>query len=122
LDSGGHLAFGSTWPRFALNPWETIQSVVIGGTGANGPERRDDLLHLTVAQAVEAYTIGAAFAGRREKMEGSIEVGKLADLIIVSKNIFDVNAHNISQTKVLTTIVGGNVVYQATNQPIVKPN
>jgi hypothetical protein len=68
---------------------------------------------LTVAQAVEGYTLGAAFAGRREKTEGSLEKGKLADLIIVSQNIFEVDPHKISETKVRTTIVGGQVVYQS---------
>jgi predicted amidohydrolase YtcJ len=80
------------------------------GTPADGfvPGQR-----LTVAQAVDGYTLGAAFAGRREKTEGSLEVGKLADLIIISQNIFDINPHKIGATKVLTTIVGGRLVYQA---------
>jgi len=113
-DAGGHLAFGSDWPVVTLNPWEGIQTAVTRqtaeGTPANGfvPEQR-----LTVAQAVDGYTLGAAFAGRREKTEGSLEVGKLADLIIISQNIFDINPHKIGATKVLTTIVGGRVVYQA---------
>ena len=97
-----------------LSPWEGIQTAVTRqtaeGTPANGfvPEQR-----LTVEQAVDGYTLGAAFAGRREKTEGSLEVGKLADLIIISQNIFDINPHKIGATKVLTTIVGGRVVYQA---------
>jgi hypothetical protein len=53
------------------------------------------------------------FAGRREKTEGSLEIGKLADLIVVSQNVFDVPARKIGETKVLTTIVGGRLVYQA---------
>jgi len=68
---------------------------------------------LTVAQVIEGYTLGAAFAGRREKSEGSLEVGKLADLIILSQNIFDVDPHKIGATKIITTIVGGRLVYQA---------
>jgi predicted amidohydrolase YtcJ len=113
-DAGGRLAFGSDWPVVTLNPWEGIQTAVTRqtaeGTPANGfvPEQR-----LTVAQAVDGYTVGAAFAGRREKTEGSLEVGKPADLIIISQNIFDINPHKIGATKVLTTIVGGRVVYQA---------
>ena len=113
-DAGGRLAFGSNWPVVALNPWESIQSVVTRGTAegkpgsAAAPEQR-----LTVAQAIEAYTLGAAFAGHHEKTEGSLEVGKLADLIIVSKNIFDIDSRKISQTRTLTTIVGGRLVYQA---------
>jgi len=113
-DGGGMLAFGSDWPVVTLNPWEGIQTAVTrqtaGGTPVNGfvPEQR-----LTVEQAVEAYTLGAAFAGRREKAEGSLEVGKLADLIVISQNIFDINPHKIGATKVATTILGGRVVYQA---------
>jgi len=112
-DAGGRLAFGSDWPVVTLNPWEGMQTAVTRQTAeatpANGfvPEQR-----LTVPQAVEAYTLGAAFAGRREKTEGSLEVGKLGDLIIISQDIFNINPHKIGATKVLTTIVGGRVVYQ----------
>jgi predicted amidohydrolase YtcJ len=71
---------------------------------------------LTVAQAIDGYTLGAAFAGRREKTEGSLEVGKFADLIILSQNIFDIDPHKIRTTKVVTTIVGGRIVYQANTE------
>src|SRR5438132_802758 len=95
-DAGGRLAFGSDWPVVTLNPWEGMQTAVTRQTAeatpANGfvPEQR-----LTVPQAVEAYTLGAAFAGRREKTEGSLEVGKLGDLIIISQDIFNINPHKI---------------------------
>ncbi|HEX4536838.1 MAG TPA: amidohydrolase [Candidatus Acidoferrum sp.] len=113
-DAGGRYAFGSDWPVVTLNPWEGLQTAVTRqtreGAPASGfvPSQR-----LTVAQAVEGYTLGAAFAGRREKTEGSLEKGKLADLIIVSQNIFEIDPHKISETKVRTTIVGGQVVYQS---------
>jgi predicted amidohydrolase YtcJ len=113
-DAGGHLAFGSDWPVVTLNPWEGVQTAVTrqtsGGTPEAGfvPEQR-----LTVAQVIEGYTLGAAFAGRREKSEGSLEIGKLADLIILSQNIFDVDPHKIGATRIVTTIVGGQLVYQA---------
>jgi predicted amidohydrolase YtcJ len=113
-DAGGHVCFGSDWPVVTLNPWEGIQIAVTRqtteGTPETGfvPEQR-----MTVAQAIDGYTLGAAFAGRHEKTEGSLEVGKLADLIIVSQNILDIPARRIRETKVLTTIVGGHVVYQA---------
>jgi hypothetical protein len=113
-DAGGRYAFGSDWPVVTLNPWEGLQTAVTRqtreGAPASGfvPSQR-----LTVAQAVEGYTLGAAFAGRREKTEGSLEKGKLADLIIVSQNIFEIDPHKISETNVRTTIVGGQVVYQS---------
>ena len=112
--SGGHLAFGSDWPVVTLNPWEGLQTAVTRQTsegkpdGGFVPEQR-----LSVEETVRGYTLGAAYAGRREKTEGSIEPGKLADLIIVSQNIFEADPHHLAETKVLTTIVGGRVVFQA---------
>src|SRR5437899_2390148 len=113
-DAGGHLAFGSDWPVVTLDPWQGVQTAVTRQTlegkpeGGFVPEQR-----LTVAQAIDGYTLGAAFAGRREKKEGSLEIGKLADLIILSQNIFDIDPHKIAATKVVTTIVGGRLVFQA---------
>src|SRR5580704_14415206 len=112
--AGGHLAFGSDWNVVTLNPWEGLQMAVTRQTtegkpdGGWMPEQR-----VTLAQAVEGYTLGAAYAGRREKTEGSIEPGKLADLVIVSQNIFEIDPHAIAKTKVVKTIVGGKVVYDA---------
>ncbi len=113
-DAGGRLAFGSDWPVVTLNPWEGVQTAVTRQTSEGLPEAGFvPGQRLTVAQVIEGYTLGAAFAGRREKSEGSIEIGKLADLIILSKNIFDIDAHKIGATRVVTTIVGGRLVYQA---------
>lgn len=110
----GHLAFGSDWPVVTLNPWEGVQTAVTRQTREGLPEGGfDPDQRLTVAQAIAGYTLGAAFAGRREKTEGSLEIGKLADLIIVSQNVLEVAPREIAETKVLTTIVGGKVVYQA---------
>lgn len=112
--SGGRLAFGSDWNVVTLNPWQGLQIAVTRQTFEGKPEGGWlPQERVTLAQAVEAYTLAAAFAGRREKTEGSIEKGKLADLIVVSQNIFDVDPHQISETRVLTTIVGGRVVYQS---------
>jgi predicted amidohydrolase YtcJ len=113
-DAGGRLAFGSDWPVVTLNPWEGVQTAVTRQTSEGQPEAGFvPEQRLTVAQAIDAYTLGAAFAGRREKSEGSLEIGKLADLIILSQNIFDIDPHKIAATRVVTTIVGGRLVYQA---------
>ena len=112
--AGGKLAFGSDWPVVTLNPWVGIQLAVTRQTvegkpeGGFHPEQR-----VTLAEAIAGYTIDAAFAGRREKTEGSLEPGKAADLIVVSQNLFEIDPHKIADTKVITTIVGGRVVYQA---------
>ena len=113
-NAGGHLAFGSDWPVVTLNPWEGIQTAVTRQTSEGRPKGGFvPGQRLTVEETVRGYTLGAAYAGRREKTEGTIETGKLADLIIVSQNIFEIDPHRIGATKVLTTIVGGRVVYQA---------
>ena len=56
--------------------------------------------------------MGGAFAAGREKTEGSIEAGKLADLIILSQDLFKIDPDQIGNTKVLMTMVGGKVVYR----------
>jgi predicted amidohydrolase YtcJ len=112
LDGGGHLAFGSDWPVVTLNPWVGLQVAVtrqdMEGNPPGGwlPEQK-----LSLANAVYAYTMGGAFAMRREKDEGSIEAGKLADLILLSQNIFEIDAHKIAETKPVLTMVGGRIVF-----------
>jgi len=113
-DGGGQLAFGSDWPVVTLNPFEGIETAVTRQTAEGLPKAGFvPTERLSVADAVRGYTLGAAYAGFREKTEGSLEPGKLADLIILSQNLFDVEPRSINKTKVLTTIVGGRVVFQA---------
>ena len=111
---GGQLAFGSDWPVVTLNPFKGIQTAVTRQTSEGLPN--DGFVpsqRLSVAEAIRGYTLGAAFAGFREKTEGSLEPGKLADLIILSQNLFQIDPHTIDKTKVLTTVVGGRVVFQS---------
>ena len=111
---GGQLAFGSDWPVVTLNPFKGLQTAVTRQTSEGLP--KDGFVpsqRLSVAEAIRGYTLGAAFAGFREKTEGSLEPGKLADLIILSQNLFQIDPHTIDKTKVLTTVVGGRVVFQS---------
>jgi predicted amidohydrolase YtcJ len=113
-DAGGRYAFGSDWPVVTLNPWEGIRTAVTRQTAEGTPkEGFVPSQRLTVAQAVEGYTLGAAFAGHREKAEGSLVADKAADVILVDRNIFEVDPHTIGDTKVVITIVGGKIVYEA---------
>jgi len=114
LTGGATLAFGSDWPVVTLNPWEAVEILLTRetpeGTPAGGwlPEQR-----LTLKETIQGYTMGGAIASRREKTEGSIKVGKLADLIIISQDLFKIPPNQISEIKVLMTVVGGKTVYQA---------
>ncbi len=114
LDGGGRLAFGSDWPVVTINPWLGLQVAVtrqdFEGRPAGGwiPQQR-----MQLADAVYAYTMGGAFAMHRENEEGSIEAGKLADMILISPNIFEVEPNKIAETKVVLTMVGGRIVFEA---------
>jgi predicted amidohydrolase YtcJ len=113
-DKGGRYAFGSDWPVVRINPWEGIQTAVTRQTKEGTP--KDGFVpsqRLSVAEAIQGYTLGAAYAGQREKTEGSLEEGKVADVIILDRNVFEIDPRTISETKVYMTIVGGKVVYEA---------
>jgi predicted amidohydrolase YtcJ len=103
--AGGRVVFGSDFPAYTLNPWEALQVLVAGHPI---PEQR-----ISVAEAIEGYTLGAAFAGGRETTEGSLEVGKAADLIVLSQNLFEEAPTEFAQTRALLTMVGGKVVHRA---------
>lgn len=64
-------------------------------------------------QAVEYYTLGSAYAERAEARKGSITVGKLADLVILTRDIFTIPPRGILETKPAMTMVGGRVVFEA---------
>ena len=104
LDSGAVVAFGADAPMRGINPIEGIYSAVNAG-GKRG---------ISVEEAVYAYTVGAAFAEFQEKEKGSISVGKLADLILLSADIFDENA-DIRAATVILTVVNGRIVYENIN-------
>ena len=110
--AGGVLAFGSDWPVVTLSPWEGLQNAVTRQTTEGEPKGGwIPSERISLADAIKGYTLNAAFAGHREKTEGSLEAGKVADLIVLSQNIFKVAPLEIGKTKVLLTIVGGRVAY-----------
>lgn len=114
LDSGATLAFGSDWPVAPLDPIMGIYAAVtrrtLDGKNPNGwvPEQK-----ITVEQAVHAYTVGAAYAQFDEKQKGSLEPGKLADIAVLSKDIFPIDPVEIEKTRVDLTIFDGRVIYDA---------
>ena len=111
--TGAPLAFGSDAPVETPDVIQGIHAAVTrcradGTPGGDGwiPEER-----LTVEEAVWAYTVGAAYAAGQENQQGSITPGKLADLTILSQDIFRVNPMAILETDVTGTVVGGEFVY-----------
>jgi predicted amidohydrolase YtcJ len=114
LDSGANLAFGTDWFVAPLNPMFGIYAAVTRRTlddkNPNGwiPEQK-----ITVEEAVRAYTVGSAYAEFQENAKGSLTVGKLADFVVISDDIFAIDPVEIRNAKVLTTVVDGRIVYQA---------
>lgn len=112
LENGVRLAFGTDWSVAPLSPAWSIYAAVTRATldGKNPigwmPEQR-----LTVAEAVEAYTMGSAYAEFQEREKGSITPGKLADFVVLSDNIFKIPSAAIKNVKVDATFVGGKLVY-----------
>ncbi|HKD15795.1 MAG TPA: amidohydrolase [Candidatus Angelobacter sp.] len=112
LDNGVRLAFGTDWSVAPLSPMWTIYAAVTRATldGKNPAGWVSDQ-KLTVPEAVEAYTMGSAYAEFQEKEKGSITVGKLADFVVLSDDIFKIPPAAIKDVKVEATFVGGKIVY-----------
>ena len=111
---GGRLAFGSDWPVVTISPWPGVQTAITRQTAEGQPAGGFvPAQRLTLEQTIEGYTMGVAYAGKREKTEGSIAPGKLADIIVVDHDLFQIDPHKIDQTQVLLTMVGGKVVYES---------
>ncbi len=112
LDNGVRLAFGTDWSVAPLSPMWTVYAAVtratLDGKNPDGwvPEQK-----LTVAEAIEAYTMGSAYAEFQEKEKGSITPGKLADFVVVSDDLFKIPPAAIRNVKIEATFLGGKLVY-----------
>jgi predicted amidohydrolase YtcJ len=112
-DSGAKLAFGTDAPVTTMNPFVTIYRAVTrkanDGEPAGGwnPEQK-----MPMADVLHCYTARGAYGVHREDEMGTLEVGKLADFIVLDQNLLDVPAEKIRDTKVLMTVVGGRPVYE----------
>jgi predicted amidohydrolase YtcJ len=113
LDSGATLAFGTDWSVAPLNPILSVYAAVtrrtLDGKNSKGwiPEQK-----ISVEEAVHAYTMGSAYAEFQEKVKGSITPGKVADLVILSRDIFKIDPKEIETVKVTMTLVDGRTVYE----------
>jgi predicted amidohydrolase YtcJ len=114
LNKGVRLAFGTDWDVAPLNPMLTLHAAVtratLDGKNPKGwfPEQR-----LTVQEAIEAYTMGSAYAEFQDSVKGSITPGKLADMVLLSDDVLTVNPDRIREIKVLKAWVGGKQTYSA---------
>lgn len=112
LDHKVRLAFGTDWDVAPLNPMLTVYAAVTRATlDGKHPEGWFPEQKLTVAEAIEAYTMGSAYAEFQDTVKGSISVGKLADMVLLNEDILTVDPVKIREARVVRTIVGGKTVF-----------
>ncbi|MFC2098809.1 amidohydrolase [Bacteroidota bacterium] len=117
LDSNAVVAFGTDWPIAPLDGILGIYAAVTRRTlDDKNPDGWIPEQKITVEQAIEAFTLSAAYASFWEDITGSISPRKLADLIVLSEDIMTIDPHEIEHVKVLYTIVNGEVVYKYEGQ------
>ncbi len=113
LDAGARVAFGSDWWVAPIDPLLGIYAAVTRRpVDGSCPEGWMPTQKVSVAEAVRAYTIDAAYASGEEHRKGSLTRGKLADMVVLSEDIFSVDPLRLPEVKVETTIVDGTVVYE----------
>lgn len=112
LDDGVHLAFGTDWPVAPLNPMLGLYAAVTRATlDGKHPEGWIPEQKISIQEAIDAYTLGSAYAEFQDKEKGSVTPGKLADLVLVSDNLLKIDPKAIRDAKVEMTMVGGKIVY-----------
>ena len=114
LKAGVIVDFGTDFPVVTLNPMVGLYMAVTrrtsDGKNPNGLEPQEKI---SIEQAIKCYTLNSAYAEFQEDKKGSIEPGKLADLIVLDKDILTIDPVKIKDAKVDMTILGGKVIYKA---------
>jgi len=111
LDAGAKLAFGTDYPVVDFNPYPTIHAAVTRCFSDGSPASVNPEECVTLAETLKAYTAGGAAAYNRDDI-GTLEEGKLADIIIVDRNLFDIPAAEILQCSTVLTMFDGKIVYE----------
>ncbi|MBA7650518.1 N-substituted formamide deformylase [subsurface metagenome] len=113
LEKGAVLACGSDWTVAPLDPLTGIYAAVTRRTlDGRHPEGWFPEQKISLEEAVKGYTLNGAYAEFSESIKGSVEAGKLADLVVLTQNIFDIPPEEIRNTRVHMTIVSGKIVFR----------
>lgn len=113
LDAGVKVCFGTDWYVAPLNPLLGLYAAVTRRTlDDKNPDGWVPEQKISIEDAIKCYTINSAYASFEENIKGSIEVGKLADLIVLSDDILTINPVKIKDAEVIMTVFDGKVIYQ----------
>ena len=115
--AGARIAYGSDWPVDPLDEWFALK---VGVTRTNAPSagakyagRLSEDQGLSRREVLRAITMNSSYELHQELKTGSLEAGKLADVIVLDRNFLDIPAEKIADIKVLQTVVGGRIEYQS---------
>jgi predicted amidohydrolase YtcJ len=114
IDAGSTCALSSDWGVSTLNPFPIMQTAItrqLPGEGGKQPPFLPEE-RMTLAECIKGYTVNAAAAAWRSADTGSLEQGKYADLVILDRDLFAIDAHEISETQVMLTLLGGREVHR----------
>lgn len=112
LDAGGKLAFGTDYPVVDFDPFPTIYAAVTRNNLDGRPASQNPWECLTLEQTLKAYTVEAASTYDREHELGTLEAGKLADIIVIDKNMFQLSPEEILNCSVVMTMFDGEIIFQ----------
>jgi predicted amidohydrolase YtcJ len=116
-EKGARIAYGSDWPVDPLDEWFALQVGVTRKDRPGAAPKYSGRLGkdpgLSQAAVLQAITLNAAYELHEDRYIGSFEIGKLADLIVLDRDVATVSPDRIAGTKVLRTVVGGHVVYDS---------
>ena len=116
-EAGATLAFASDWDVAEMDPLIGIYSAVTRKSlDGNPPQGWVPEQTVSLEAAIRGYTLNGAYANFADSNRGSIEVGKYADLVLLSRNLFDIAAEDYLKTRVDLTMIGGTIVYQRDGQ------
>ena len=113
LDAGAVLAFGSDWTVAPLNPMEGLKAAVTRQTlDGKHPDGWHPEQTLTLDEAIHACTVGSAYAEFAEHLKGTITPGKLADIVMLDRDIYKINPSDIDKARVVLTVMDGRIVHE----------
>ena len=114
LDSGARLSFGSDWPVAPLEPLLGIYAAVTRRTlDGKNPQGWVPQQKISVEEALRCYTLHNAYGAFEEELKGSLDIGKLADVVVLDRDLFVIPPEEIQKARVLYTLVDGRIVYRA---------
>jgi hypothetical protein len=118
IDAGALVVPGSDWSVVpSVNPWIAIETLVTRRAPGGGSEALGEGQRITLEQAVDLFTVNSARQEGKRTELGTIEPGMLADLVVVDQNPFEVPITDVHKTRVLTTLINGEIVYEAAQRP-----